>query len=104
MRFSDYDNGSGRQLHGVPIWLTRQTPPKIEAKPGESVFALMDRLQRFDAQLGCAMAWYFFMLHGNRVVSSVGEQLAEAVDDGVITLPSWDRDVLLGWKAAPYSF
>jgi hypothetical protein len=104
MRFSDDDNGSGRQLHGVPIWLTRQTPPKIEAKPGESVFALMDRLQRFDAQLGCAMAWYFFMLHGNRVVSSVGEQLAEAVDDGLITLPSWDRDMLLGWKAAPYAF
>jgi hypothetical protein len=34
----------------------------------------MDRLQRFDGRLGCAMAWYFFMLAGNRVVSSVGER------------------------------
>lgn len=106
MRFSDYDDGRGHghHLHGIPIWLTRQTLPKIETRSGETVFALMDRLQRFDEQLGCAMAWYFFMLHGNRVVSSVGDQLAEAVDDGAITLPSWDRDVLLGWKAAPYSF
>lgn len=106
IRFSDYDDGrgQGRQLAGIPVWLTPQTMPKIETRPGETVFALMDRLQRFDERLGCAMAWYFFMLHGNRVVSSVGDRLAEAVDDGVITLPSWDRDVLLGWKAEPYSF
>jgi hypothetical protein len=64
----------------------------------------MDLLQRSDEQLDCSMAWFFFMLHGNRVVSSVGDQLAEAVDDGAITLPSWHRDVLLGWKAAPYLF
>jgi hypothetical protein len=68
------------------------------------VFALMDRLQRFDAQLGCAMAWYFFILHGNRLSSAIGIRVADAVDDGVITLPSWDRDVLRQWKAAPYAF
>jgi hypothetical protein len=78
--------------------------PKIETRSGETVFSLMDRLQRFDEQLGCAMAWYFFLLHGNRVVSSVGDQLAEAADDGATTLPSWDRAVLLGWKATPYWF
>jgi hypothetical protein len=104
MRFSDYDDGRGRQLHGVPIWLARQNLPRIEIQPGETVFALMDRLQRFDEELGCAMAWYFFMLHGNRLSSAVGELVADAVDDGVITLPSWDRDVLRQWKAAPYSF
>jgi hypothetical protein len=104
MRFIDYDDGHGRQLHGIPIWLTRQELPKIEVAAGESAFALMDRLQRFDEQLGCAMAWYFFMLHGNRVTAAVGQRVAEAVEDGGVALPNWDRDVLLRWKAVPYGF
>ena|SRR5690348_18006548 len=54
MRFSDYDDGrgQGRQLAGIPVWLTLQTMPKIETQPSETVFALIDRLQRFDERLG----------------------------------------------------
>jgi hypothetical protein len=44
------------------------------------------------------------MLHGNRIGPSVGDRVIEAVEDGMITLPRWDRDVLKQWKAAPYSF
>jgi hypothetical protein len=62
-------------LHGIPVWLTRKTLPKIETKPGQTVFALMDRLQRFDERVGCTFGWYFFMLHGNRIGSSVGEPI-----------------------------
>lgn len=104
MRFIDYCDGDGRQLRGIPRWLTRKALPKIEAKPNQTVFALMDKLQRFDERVGCAFGWYFFMLHDNRLSSAVGEQVAEAVEDGVITLPSWDRDVLRQWRRDPYSF
>ena len=44
------------------------------------------------------------MLHCNRIGPFVGEQVTEAVEDGIITLPRWDRDVLRQWKAAPDSF
>jgi hypothetical protein len=102
--FMDYDDGHGRQLHGVPRWLTNKAVPEVGLKSGQTVFALMDRLLRFDERVGYGFGWYFFMLHGNRVSSSVGEQLAEAAEDGVIALPSWDREVLLRWKSAPYGF
>jgi hypothetical protein len=104
VRFSDHEDGGGRHLHGIPVWLTRKTLPKIETKPGQTVFALMDRLQRLDERVGCTFGWYFFMLHGNRIGPSVGDRVVEAVEDGMITLPRWDRDVLKQWKAEPYSF
>lgn len=64
--FVDYDDGRGRQLRGTPRWLAEGTLPQIELVSGETAFALMDRLQRFDERVGCAFGWYFFMLHGNR--------------------------------------
>src|ERR1700722_1122669 len=104
VRFSDHEDDRGRHLHGIPVWLTRKTLPKIETKPSQTVFALMDLLQRLDERVGCTFGWYFFMLHGNRIGPSVGEQVTEAVEDGMIPLLRWDRDVLRQWKAAPYSF
>jgi len=92
VRFSDHEDDRGRHLHGIPVWLTRKTLPKIETKSGQTVFALMDQLQRLDGRVGCTFGWYFFMLHGNRIGPSVGEQVTEAVEDGMITLPRWDRD------------
>ena len=82
VRFSDHEDGHGRHLHGIPVWLTRKALPKIETKPGQTVFALIDRLQRLDERVGCTFGWYFFMLHGNRIGPSVGEQVIEAVEDG----------------------
>ncbi len=61
-------------------------------------------VQRSNGTIRFTFAWYFFMLHGNRIAQSVGETVAEAAEDGIITLPNWDRDVLRSWKDAPYSF
>ena len=53
-------------------------------------------------RVGHAFAWFFFMLHGNRLGSWAGEQiLAEA---GTIVLPEHDYRVLEDWSRAPYSF
>jgi hypothetical protein len=73
----------GCQLHGIPVWLTRKPLPKIAIKPGQTIFALMHRLQRLDERVGSAFSWHYFMLHGNRIGPSVGEQVAGAADDGI---------------------
>lgn len=74
------------------------------AEEAREPYGLLDRLAKFDARAGHNFAWYFYMLHGNRVVSSVGEFMAEAVENGLCRLPAWDREILRRWKEQPYGF
>lgn len=106
IKFSDYTDPrrDERELSGIPAWLTTKVLPKIVPKKRESAYGLLDRLAKFDACAGHNFAWYFYMLHGNRVVSSVGDFMAEAAENGLCRLPAWDREILRRWKEQPYGF
>jgi hypothetical protein len=91
-------------LNGIPAWLTPKALPEIALKKKETIHSLLDRLEKFDTKAGHSFAWYFYMLHGNRIRSPVGEQLAEAIENGLYRLPAWDREVLQRWKEQPYAF
>lgn len=104
LNLTDYTDNSGRFLHGVPAWLTRKALPQVAVKPRDTAYALMDRLEKFDTKAGHPFAWFFFMLHGNRIPTTIGERIAEALEEGLVQLPAWDREILMRWKASPYGF
>ncbi len=103
---SDYTDPqtSERNLSVIPAWTTTKRLPKIEDKRSRTVFGLWDELLRFDVKAGHPFAWFFFMLHGNRLGDWVGEQILEAAEASRIVMPEWDYRVLKDWAAMPYGF
>ncbi|MDF3838456.1 hypothetical protein P3W85_36815 [Cupriavidus basilensis] len=103
---SDYTNprDQSRHLTVLPAWTTPRRLPEIKEKRRASVLALWDELLRFDVRAGHAFAWFFFMLHGNRLGPWVGEQILAAAEAGTIELPEHDYRVLKDWSRAPYGF
>lgn len=93
-----------RELYAIPGWCSRKKLPRIEVKAKDTPYSVMDRLTKFDQKIGHPFAWYFFMLHGNRVKSDVGEFIANAVKRGEIHLASEDETILLKWSNTPYGF
>ena len=49
-------------------------------------------------------AWYFYMLHGNRVDDACGKRVLAAAEAGKIVLPEHDYRVLKDWREHPYGF
>lgn len=104
----DYiDHKGRRQLGFIPQWSDLdggRSLPQITAEHCESVFRLMDMLERFDAQCGYPFAWYFYCLHGNRVQGVVARTIAQAAQRRKIGLPPDDKKVLLRWAENEYGF
>ncbi|WP_432263579.1 hypothetical protein [Cupriavidus sp. TMH.W2] len=102
---SDYTAPNGkRHLNVIPAWTATKRLPKIAAKRGRTAFGLWDELLRFDVRAGHRFAWFFYMVHGNRLSSWVGEQILEAAEAGQIVLPESDYQVLKDWSVVPYAF
>jgi hypothetical protein len=72
-----------------------------QARP---IFSLMDALEKFDREAGYPFAWFFYMVHGNRMGRNVGEKVIEGLKTGKIGLPENDKRVLLRWGEHPYRF
>ncbi|QYY33581.1 hypothetical protein K2O51_31635 (plasmid) [Cupriavidus pinatubonensis] len=103
---SDYTNPKTgeRNLSVIPAWTATKRLAEIKPKPSRTVFHLWDELLRFDVRAGYQFAWYFFMLHGNRIGSWVGERILEAAEAGSIVMPEQDYRVLKDWAVMPYGF
>jgi len=104
------DMGEWRDARGnlylsfIPQWTTSKMPPKVEQKPKTSLYALWDKLLAFDAKAGYNFAWYFFMLHGNRINDDVGHAVLRGAEQGLIVLPEHDYRVLKHWCDCSYGF
>ena len=61
-----------------------QDLPEISTVWEASPYRVMEQLQQFDQQAGYPFAWYFYMLHGNRISHSVGGIVAKAIQKGVM--------------------
>lgn len=105
----DYTDPKGkRSMYLCPQWADADGGldlPEIAPDHEASPYGVMDSLSEFDRQAGYPFAWYFYMLHGNRVTSSAGGVVARAIIDGRINpLPECDTKVLLRWNIEMYGF
>lgn len=101
---NDYTDPSGqRWLSYIPMWTHTVKLAAVDATKG-SDYELYGKLQKIDARVGVPFAWYFYMLHGNRVTDTAGERVLAAAEKGLIVLPEHDYQVLRRWRERPYGF
>lgn len=99
------DQNGKRWMSLVPMWAFAKKLAKVEGHKGNaSEYALYGKLQALDTRVGVPWAWFFFMLHGNRVNDSAAYRVLKAAEDGLIVLPEHDYRVLKAWGAHPYGF
>lgn len=101
---SDYtDPATGKRTVAlVPVWtFPKKLAEVTRAKNGPELYA---KLAAIDKRVGVPFAWYFWMLHGNRVQGWVVERVLEAAEADLIVLPEHDYQVLRRWNARSYGF
>ncbi|ANA41795.1 hypothetical protein A2G06_16795 (plasmid) [Geobacter anodireducens] len=103
-----HDKDGKRQLSLTPQWADADGGldlPEIHSDWDASPYGVMESLSEFDKSAGYPFAWYFYMLHGNRIGHSSGSVVARAIMAGKMKpLPAWDETVLLRWEADRYGF
>jgi hypothetical protein len=105
LEFKDYVYQGQRYMSFTPQWAEADgglNLPEVEASG--SIFSLMDALEKFDREASYPFAWFFYMVHGNRMGRNVGEKVLEGLKTGKIGLPENDKEVLLRWGEHPYGF
>jgi hypothetical protein len=105
MQISDSGDktNSRRWVSLVPMWTYDKKLAKVDSRKG-SVSALYDRLCAIDRRTGAPFAWFFYLLHGNRVREGAGHRILEAAEAGQIDLPESDYQVLRRWSDREYGF
>ncbi len=108
MQVGEWADGQGRKQYSlVPQWAEADgglSLPEISPDWEASPYGVMESLQQFDLRVGYPFAWYFYMLHGNRITHSAGGVIANAIKDGLLNLPECDENVLLRWREDQYGF
>ena len=92
------------EYYFIPTWTVKGDIPDVEIKKGDNIHSLMDKLIKFDKLIGHSFAWFFFMLHGNRINTNVAMAIAKAVANNQVSIPQNDKDVLINWFNDPYGF
>lgn len=101
---ADHTDAKGeRWMSIIPAWTFTQKVAKVEGRKG-SVSELYGRLEKLDRRVGVPFAWYFYMLHGNRVHDESAYRVCKASESGEIVLPEHDHQVLKAWARNPYGF
>jgi hypothetical protein len=93
-----------RYCDATPQWATRKALARSSKARIHNDAELLAWMERFDARAGHPMAWYFFMLHGNRITHHFGERVLDAIERGALLLPDRDNAVLQRWGTRPYGF
>ena len=96
--------GERVEYYFTPTWTIKGDIPEVKVEGADNIYSLMDKLTKFDEFIGHSFAWFFFMLHGNRIRSEVASVVAENVKSDHISLPSNDEKVLLNWHYDFYDF
>ena len=108
MQTGEWTDAKGRKQYSlIPQWAEADGGldlPEISPDWEASPYGVMEQLQQFDNLVGYPFAWYFYMLHGNRIMHSAGGVVANAIKDGLLNLPEYDKKVLVRWKDDQYGF
>lgn len=104
MSFSDWTDPQGERWLGlVPEWNFLKPLAKVESNKGDA-YTFFGKLQTLDRRVKVPFAWYFYMLHGNRVRDGAGERVLREAEAGLIVLAEHDYRVLKSWSEMPYGF
>lgn len=104
MQLSDYTSPKGeRSMSLIPLWTTTLKLAEVQGRKGNA-YELFGKVEKLDARVKVPFAWYFFMLHGNRVDDTAARRVIEAAEAGHIVLPEHDYRILKAWEAHPYGF
>lgn len=87
----------------VPMWTYAKKLAEVDSRKG-SVYGLYDKLVSIDNRTGAPFAWFFYMLHGNRVHEGAAHRIIEAAEAGHIHLQECDYQVLRRWRDREYGF
>ena len=106
---NDYTNKDGkRSMYLCPQWADADGGldlPKIDPDWDASPYGVMESLSEFDKAACYPFAFFFYMIHGNRITSSAGNVVAKAIKEGKMhPLPECDEKVLLRWYERQYGF
>lgn len=109
LEMKEWTEKSGRKVFSlIPQWADIDgglSLPVISPDDEDSPYSVMNSLAEFDRLAGYPFAWYFYMLHNNRVRTTAGVVIAKAIQDGLMKpLPECDEKVLRQWDAEHYSF
>ncbi|MDA8417113.1 MAG: hypothetical protein M0Z78_08695 [Betaproteobacteria bacterium] len=107
MQVGEWKDKGQKQYALTPQWAEADgglNLPEIMPDWEASPYGVMESLSQFDKQAGYPFAWYFYMLHGNRVGHSAGGVIANAIKSGLLNLPKCDEEVLLRWRDDQYGF
>lgn len=104
MKTTDWTSDNGeRSMELIPMWTFDKKMAEIPSHKG-SEYELFGKLEKLDQRTKVPFAWFFFMLHGNRVMDGAGRRILEAAENGLIVLPEHDYRVLKAWRTKPYGF
>lgn len=104
IKTNDHTDDNGRRHIGlVPSWTFGQKLAEVKSRNATS-YALFAQLEKLDRRVKAPFAWYFFMLHGNRVKEGAGYSAIRAAESGEVVLPEHDYRILKNWEKAPYGF
>lgn len=92
------------QGNEVPRWVNDPRLPNITKARITSDRSFVDWLDRFDRKAGYPFAWYFYMLHGNKIRSEHGDWAMRLAQQGTFRLPDCDFAVLRRWAERTYGF
>jgi len=106
LKTSDWQDPSPRglrELSIVPVWTYGKHLAEVSSRKGTSQ-QLLDKLQVIDRRTGVPFAWFFYLLHGNRVHDGSGHRIINAAEAGEIDLPECDYQTLRRWREREYGF
>jgi hypothetical protein len=104
MKTTDWTDDKGRRwLTLIPAWTFDKKMAKVECRKG-SAYELFGKLEKIDQRTKAPFAWYFYMLHGNKVDDDAGKRILAAAEEGLIVLPEHDYRVLKAWRTNPYGY
>ena len=87
----------------VPQWTHSKKLALLDSRKGDAQ-AFLGALKQLDLRVGVPFAWYFFMLHGNRVKDEAGQRMLRLLESDPGLLPAHDAAILRRWARRPYSF
>lgn len=90
-------------MHLIPQWTTAKKLAKVESNKGND-YTFVGNVEKLDQRVKVPFAWYFFMLHGNRVSDGVGKRMLQILENGTTVMPECDYQVLRQWRDRPYGF
>lgn len=98
------DNTGKENINIVPYWTAKKPINEIKYKKNVTAYQLFDIADKIDKKSGYPFAWYFYMLHGNRVKDWFGVLMLQAAESGLIFMPEHDYRVLKRWNNLKYGF